>query len=571
MKFLLKYVSLTYLSIISAEISGQFRFFKAHSDQEDRLISLDFKSFDTYRNSRQSEELIQNLYKNEWKEPFTGKPFSNENYSYFFWHNPEYFGNNSTEFSSKVKRTLGDNQGIYLSSNRFYSWESKDRKDYLVVNPLLDLSYSPNFGPFDSALLNGRGVEVYGQMGEKWAFYSQVLDYQANFPFHLDQYFQNHRVYPGIGNNQKNTFGFRDYFYATAYMDFTLLEKPNDTLNIGYKINATIGHDKQHIGAGFRSLILSNFSAPSLFLQIDYKLGPFKYQNLFKELVMDMTKDSTRTFNKKYLAMHRGSLTFDQWGLEMGFSEMVIQSRPNNGLDLNYLNPVIFYRSIERDLGSSDNILLAFDAKWIKDAWMFYGQFVIDEFNFSAVLGNRNSYLNKFGNQFGVYHKLKSAHVKQSYLQLEYNAVRPYTYSHRQGSPNHYSHYNQSLAHPLESNFRELVFKFFVVPQSLQRWSFKNTTLVAFKGLNSLSENFGSDLRIPYNTAVDKENAAMLQGVEQRRLNILNTFSYYVQPNLKVELSHQWFQSTGTQKRNLNYIFISLKYNFYDSRETLLF
>ena len=165
-------------------------------------------------------------------------------------------------------------------------------------------------------------------------------------------------------------------------MDVLLLRKNKDSSGKGYEISATFGHDKQHIGSGFRSLILSNFAAPTLFLQVNYKLGPFSYQNLFKELIRDMSKDSSKTFNKKYLAMHRGSLEFDKIGLELGFSEMVVQSRLNSGFDVNYLNPVIFYRAIERDLGSSDNALIAFDAKLKKRQFVFYGQLIIDEFNF---------------------------------------------------------------------------------------------------------------------------------------------------------------------------------------------
>ena len=87
---------------------------------------------------------------------------------------------------------------MWQNPNRFFSWESEDREDYLVVNPILDLSYSPSAGPFDTSLLNGRGVELYGQMGEKLAFYSQIYDYQANYPFHIDQYDQKNKVYPGL-------------------------------------------------------------------------------------------------------------------------------------------------------------------------------------------------------------------------------------------------------------------------------------------------------------------------------------------------------------------------------------
>ncbi len=554
---------------------AQYRLIKAHSDQEDRIISSDIRLFDSYRNHKQSRSLISSLKDAEELIADSIKffeTFNQKRFNYFAWNNPEYGQNQRTAFTRKTwVQKLGGSK-LWQNPNRFFSWESKDKEDYLVVNPVLDLSYAPSAGAFDTGLLNGRGVELYGQMGEKLAFYSQVYDYQANYSESIDRYRRKYGVIPGLGSVQTNKFGIYDYFYATAYMDILLLKKQNDTANNGYQISATIGHDKQHIGSGFRSLILSNFTTPSLFLQVNYRLGPFKYQNLFKELVSDMSKDSSKTFNKKYLAMHRGSLEFEKIGLELGFTEMVIQSRPNSGFDINYLNPVIFYRAIERDLGSSDNALIAFDVKWKKNRFLFYGQLVIDEFNFSSVFGNRNSYLNKFGNQLGVYYRPEISQLKQSYIQLEYNAVRPYTYSHRRNSSNYYGAYNQALAHPLESNFREVIFRIFAVPSKFQRWAFKNTTQLAWKGLDYSGENYGGNIRKPYNEALDRENAIMLQGNLQKRINIMTTLMYYVQPNAKIELTHHAFHSIDElNSGNWNYLALSIKYNFTDTRESYLF
>ncbi len=551
---------------------AQYRLIKAHSDIEDRLLSIDPGKIDPLRNQKQSGDFIMSLIHFDNGGDSNILKFSQRNFDFFAWNFPEYMGNHRTQFLKNKRIVKMEQHGFWKHPNRFFSWESHDKKDYLVVNPILDLSYGPSNAAIDTLMLNGRGLELYGQMGDKLAFYSQVYDYQVNFPRHIDQYHKRYNVFPGLGNVQVNSFGYRDYFYATAYMDVLLLKKPKDSVEKGYEISATFGHDKQHVGSGFRSLILSNFAAPSLFLQVNYRLGPFKYQNTFKELISDMTTDSSKTYRKKYLAMHRGSLNFDKIGLEIGLSEMVIQSRLNSGFDLNYLNPVIFYRAIERDLGSSDNALIAFDAKWNKKQFTFYGQFVIDEFNTSSVLGNRNSYLNKFANQIGLYYRPQSRHLKQTYLQLEYNAVRPYTYSHRKNSPNYYSQYNQSLAHPLESNFREVIFRFFAVPQNLQRWAFRNTTQFAWKGLDKNGGNYGGNIRTPYNTAVFREDAPILQGNLQSRINILSTLIYYVQPNAKIELSHQWYRALDEINReNVYYISLSVKYNFTDNRDIFLF
>lgn len=548
--------------------SAQYRFIKAHSDLENRLLSTDASLLDGFRNNRQSPKLISSLVslKNDTHRKINR--FSRNEFDVVRWNNPEYFGASRTNFtSSKWIRNLGTH--LWKNPNRFWSWESQDNKDYFVINPVLDLSYAPAVGSLDTFLLNGRGVELYGQMGDKLAFHSNVYDYQAIYSLPVDRYRDSHQVRPGITKHNINSFDVTEYFYATAYLDAKLLEKRNDSGEVDYSIIGTIGHDKQHIGSGFRSLILSNFAPPSMFAQIDYQLGPFKYQNLYKELVRDMTKDTTKTWNKKYLAMHRGVLEFDKIGLELGFSEMIVQTRVSNGLDWNYLNPVIFYRAIERDLNSPDNAFIAFDAKWSKNRWVWYGQLVLDEFSFGAMFGNRNSYLNKYGNQIGFYYRPKSEAFRQSFVQLEYNAVRPYMYSHN--TSNYYSHYNQALAHPLESNFREITFRFFGVPNIAQKWSINTTGIVAWKGYNSNGQNVGSDFRHPYNTAVDRENSPMLQGEKQTRVNWLTTLAYYMQPNAKIEINHRYFQTIGHQSATRNYLGLSIKYNFTDTRESYLF
>ena len=554
---------------------AQFRLIKAHSDQEDRIIATNPGLIDVFRNHKQSRKFITPLISQgiSITDSFSQvTSFSQKSFNYFAWNNPEFGGNHRTVFTQKSWITKLGGSNLWQNPNRFFSWESEDREDYLVVNPILDLSYSPSAGPFDTSLLNGRGVELYGQMGEKLAFYSQIYDYQANYPFHIDEYKLRYNVYPGLGDVVTNSFGLNDYFYVSAYMDLLLLKKNRDTSGNGYEISSTFGHDKQHIGTGYRSLILSNFAVPTLFLQINYKLGPFRYQNLFKELIRDMSMDASATLNKKYLAMHRGSLLFERLNLELGFSEMITHSRPDNRFDLNYLNPIIFYKAVERQNGSPDNAIVAFDAKYTKGKCVIYGQLIIDELRFSSVFINRNEFRNKFGNQIGFYLNPEFRNFKKSYLQLEYNAVRPYTYSHMINSTNYYASYNQSMAHPLESNFRELIFRFFAIPDNLQRWAFKGTSQIAWKGLNKDGDNYGSDLRIPYTLSKDPDNAIMLQGNLQNRINVMTTVIYYMQPNAKIELTHHWFRSKDeVDMRNFNYLSLSIKYNFTDTRETYLF
>ncbi len=572
MKSILRAFLIVCILFVQINLNAQYRFIKANSIEDDRLISTDLHLINTNRFYPQSLELLEQTQNSNSNISILQYEFSNKNFNYFKWSNPEYFGNKKIKFTNwNFIKKLGP-QSLYQNPNRFYSWESKDRKDYFVINPVLDLSYARKSSISDSMLFNGRGLEFFGQFGDKFNFYTQLMDYQADYIKSIDNYNDSFRVYPGIGNSYRNSFKYVDYFYTTGYVSGKLLEKKQyDSVAkkeaLVYQIVATFGNDKQFIGNGYRSLIISDFAPPSLFFQVNYKLGPFKYQNLFKELIGNLSKDSNKILNKKYLALHRASLEFEKVGLELGLTEMIIQSRSNNGFDANYFNPVIFYRAVERDLGSGDNALIALDAKYKKGSFMCYTQFVLDEFTVGKAF-TTNSYVNKFAFQLGLYYKPQLAFIKQGYVNLEFNQVRPFTYSH--WSNNYYSTYNQALAHPLESNFREGVFRLFIVPQNLQRWSFRNITTFAFKGFDLNGDNYGSNIRKNYYKAVDKKNAFIGQGEQSNIFNTFNEVTYYAMPNLLLQFTQQ-YRSQSNIGQSINYLYISIKYNFTQNRNQYIF
>ncbi|MDX1470992.1 MAG: gliding motility protein RemB, partial [Flavobacteriaceae bacterium] len=127
------------------------------------------------------------------------------------------------------------------------------------------------------------------------------------------------------------------------------------------------------------------------------------------------------------------------------------------GFDVNYLNPIIFYRAIEFETGQgSGNAIVGLSAKykWNSDINL-YGQFILDEFSLGEIREGNQSWKNKYGYQIGVkyYDAFK---IEDLFLQAEYNRVRPYTYSHNTIVLN-YAHSNQAMAHPWGANFSELI------------------------------------------------------------------------------------------------------------------
>ena len=85
----------------------------------------------------------------------------------------------------------------------------------------------------------------------------------------------------------------------------------------------------------------------------------------------------------------------------------------------------------------------------------FYGQLLVDEFSLSDIKKQDKSWKNKYAYQLGAKY-YDAFNVKNLLLQLEYNRVRPYVYSHSNSLTN-YGHNNQSLGHQWGANFSELI------------------------------------------------------------------------------------------------------------------
>ena len=182
--------------------------------------------------------------------------------------------------------------------------------------------------------------------------------------------------------------------------------------------------------------------------------------NLFTSFQIDISLvDNLASYPPKYGSFHYLDITIAK-RIQLGLFEGIIwqgsDSTGKRGIDINYINPIIFYRPIEFSLNSADNAIMGVNLK-IKALkyTSVYGQFVIDDMNLSKSQEGKGFFQQKYGYQIG----LKSFNlfgVKNLYVQAEYNQVRPYTYAHKK-QLQIYAHYNEALAHPLGANFREMV------------------------------------------------------------------------------------------------------------------
>ena len=293
---------------------------------------------------------------------------------------------------------------------------------------------------------------------------------------------------------------------------------------IGYTPNEVFqfqaGLDHNFIGEGNRSLFLSDYGVPSPFGQIRTRFWRVEYTVLyqfFREQLNDQWK-------QKNGATHHISFNATKW-LNFGVFETVIfqpkDTLLNRGYEVEYLNPVIFYRPQEYALGSSDNVLLGLSmtAKWRKHT--FYSQFILDEFSLTEWRANSGWWANKYGGQVGVKGRLeKNKHYW--FYRLEFNAVRPYTYAHLTSGQN-YGNQGSTLSHPYGGNFMELLaeFKF-----NYEKWHVDVFTSYSLRGKDNEGISYGGDIYQPYTLRPFEYDHKIGQGQGVNRFHIFVRMHY---------------------------------------------
>jgi hypothetical protein len=332
----------------------------------------------------------------------------------------------------------------------------------LHINPVLYLGAGADSRQDETLFVNTRGLEARGMVDRKVGFYTYMSENQVRMPLYISETVRtdsSHGYYPvvpheGFWKSFKDNQGY-DFFQARGYITFEATQH----------INLQFGHDRFFVGNGYRSLILSDHSPPAWFLKGNVKVWKLNYFYLLNKFTADVTGNAGGLtsmqggYPEKFVALHHLSFNIGR-RLNIGLFESVVFSPDDStgadGFRIDYLNPIIFYRAIEQQNGSSDNVLLGMDFKWnMVKGVQVYGQFVLDEFVLDNVRDGNGWWANKFAVQLGAKY-IDAFGLANLDLQAEMNIVRPYTYSHSTmyGS---YSNYKQSVAHPLGANFNELV------------------------------------------------------------------------------------------------------------------
>lgn len=397
----------------------------------------------------------------------------------------------------------------------------------IAIDPLIQASGGIDLAEKQNSvdILGGIRTEI---RVSKLAFAISAAKGFAALSGYQKEYVQDHEVIPGMGYAHP----YKDnYNYNYVASNFWYAPSKRFYIQLGY--------DKNFIGDGYRSLLLSDNASNYPFLKLSTTVWKFRYINIWAQFNSIFDSNGDRDlFQKKYGAFH-----YLSWDIHKRFSiglfETIVWQTGDSvgarGFEINYLNPFVFYRPVEFSVGSPDNALLGLNTKlrlWKKT--VLYGQIMLDEFFLTHIRSMDGWWANKQAAQLGckVYDLFG---IKNLYVQTEANYVRPFTYSHYKTNQN-YGHYNQPLAHILSSNFIESVN---FIKYHYRKFYFDYELMAALKGENIDSLNYGANLYDSYTTRFNELGNYTGQGLKtyifynslklSYLLNQTNSMGFFIQ------------------------------------------
>jgi hypothetical protein len=529
------------------------------------LIFLPFTGFS-------QKDLITRIEKSQLKTPFThfsyNELITNAPDSlhtglkplHFFEIPEKMYSRNYTDLLMDKKSKFGKklfNEHLFIIQDKNY---------FVTIDPIIDWRLGKDNLTSDHYIFqNTRGIRVEGQIGKQVSFSSSIVENWARFPKFLDRYawYYYPPIVPGFGLNKSEDRNYIDYPYAEGYLAY----KPSKYFFF------ELGHGKHFIGEGYRSLLLSDnatvypyFKIEATFWKVKYTTMWTAYQNIRPEY------QKNGVFKKKYSAIH-----FIDWHalpkLHLGFFETVVWYNENRrGFDVNFLNPLIFFKTVEYEAGSNgSNTILGLNFKYEAPYKIhFYGQLILDEMTVNKFFNEKGYWANKFGYQLGV-KSFREFNEHKIFGRLEYNTVRPYTYSHGLELVN-YTHDYESLAHPFGANFTEFLVE---TQYRYKRLYWNNILTYAKKGFDfDDTYHYGGDL----NNYIYPENKSdehyTLQGNLGKLFQNKTEFGYILNPalHLKVFAGAIYRKTSIDQETNLiknetsKYFYLGIKTHLWNER-----
>jgi hypothetical protein len=456
---------------------------------------------------------------------------------------------------------------FYAFKNFFLSKtlnEKPEKRNWyqIQLHPVIDaqIAYDPLLERTLPELIGGMHLKT--NINNDFTFAATAYGGKINLPFFLDTSVKNLNVLPaygqGYGSNQKG-YTFFDY---TGYVSYS--PKNNKIFNL------QAGRDKHFIGDGYRSVLLSDFAAAYPFFRLNTNIWRFQY-NVWYTWMYDVTYSAglKKNFQNKFGTFHYLSYNIMK-EFNVGIFENVVwrgtDSNQVRTFDVNYLNPVIFFRPLEYSVGSPDNAFMGLNinAK-LFGSLKLYAQLGLDEFFLKEIRARRGWWANKQAWQLGAKY-INAFKVKGLSVQAEYNEVRPYTYTHGVVEQN-YAHYGAPLAHPFGANFREFLG---MITYRKKNWqiSVQGMNVTIGKDTVGSKSNMGQNIFLSYTSRPYEFGHYTTQGVKTNILQSHLRLTYFIVPDMNLRIEAGYIQrsemNTAGYVLQNPYLYFGIKSSFWN-------
>lgn len=327
----------------------------------------------------------------------------------------------------------------------FYHYDSSFA---LSVNPILGGELQRN--QKGNAWHRRNGAEAWASIGERLGIYASLRDNGVNRTLVQEPFLE-----PEMGRNYKDLEGRNDF----------------SEMQGGIAYSWEWGHlglvkDELIWGTHYRQANIFSGKAPS-FAYLDLDLRPtdwFRFRYIHGSLVSEVL-DSSRSYSKggvfrgvmqdKYLAANL--FIFTPWsGVDLSIGNSVVYA--DDGIELAFLNPVMFYKSVDHTYSSTGSSSIGQNAQMFADFSIrripylhLYGTLFMDELDIGDLWDpDKHTRLFSMKGGFRV-----SGLLPNIEWTLEYTRTNPWTYRHQVPSTRFTSN-GYTLGHYMKGNAEEL-------------------------------------------------------------------------------------------------------------------
>ncbi len=312
--------------------------------------------------------------------------------------------------------------------------------------------------------------------------------------------------------------------------------------------SVTIGRERIIGGNGpvQSALLFSNYAPEIDYIGLDLRYKGFFF-NFFHGWILGdedffRLDDKTlfRTIEEKYLSFHRFGAYFFNNRMQVGVSEIIVYG--GRGLEIAYLNPFLFFKSVEHSLRDRDKAMIALDIQGRPYRGVeLYGDLFIDDLAFEKL--GTNWYGNQYAFRVGGIYTPNVSVLANAQVHIDYFRIRPYVYTHRL-MLNRYVHGGFPIGNPLGPNSDGLTVRVNYLLSGRSDVELYHARTRKGHNVNdgegNLLRNVGGDIAQGYRYG-DSENAFFLDG-NLEKTGIIGVF-------IKYEVFHQFFIVGGYEFR----------------------